>query len=158
MPGTIKIALGATAIEIKAFTTYRPSLVSDGGINYSLAGAAIDGGPGFEAKYLWEIGSILEHEEALLLKAIFAESDRLRRSLAPFSLLIYDTITPVVEAGAVNTRAIVPTTALTPVGAGAVSYYAQYRGGFVAPPKMEPYPTGIWQVDFSIAEHDRVVP
>lgn len=159
MPQTFKLAIGTTlALEIKAFTTYRPSMVGSGAPTYSLSGTAIDGGLSHEAKKFWEIGAILEHDEMLILRAIFAASDQQRRSLTAYSLLIEDTITPIVELGTVNTRAIVPTYTAAPVGLDAISYYAQYRGGFAGVPKFEPYPTGIWQVDFSIAEHGRVLP
>ena len=155
---SLKLAIGTNALEIKAFTTYRPSMVGGGAPTYSLSGTAVDGGVSHDPKMLWEIGAILEYEQMLMLKLLFASSDQLRRSLAPYSLLIFDTITPIVEVGTTNTRAIVPTLTAAPIGVGAISYFAQYYGGFVAPPKIEPYPTGIYQVDFSIAEHDRVLP
>ena len=133
-------------------------MVGGGAPTYSLNGSTVDGGVSHDPKMLWEIGTILEEPDMLMLKLLFASSDQLRRSLAPYSLLIEDTITPIVEMGTTNTRAIVPTFTATPIGVGAISYYAMFRGGFIAPPKIEPYPTGIYQVDFSIAEHDRVTP
>ena len=156
---SVRLALGVNALEIKAFTTYRPSWVGAGnGTTYSLNGSPIADGQSYEPKLFWELGCILETPDMLMLRTLFATSDRLRRSLVDYSLLIHDTITPIVEFGTVNTRAIVPTFAITPVGLNAVSYPAQYRGGFVTPPKIEAYPTGLWQCDFSIAEHDRVLP
>lgn len=156
MPQTFKLSFGTSAIVIKQFTTYRQQIVGGGPPTYSLSGTSIDGGYSYEAKRLWEIGTIMEESEMLMLHGIFAQTDLNRRNLTAYDLSIEDSITPFVEPGTANTRALVPTTVTTPIGTVAISYYAQYKGGFIAPPKIEPYSTLVWQVDFSIAEFDKV--
>ncbi len=157
--GTIRLALETRAIEIKEFTkSPTPKLIGSGETIYALSGTAIDGGVAHEEKYLWEIGTIMTYDQAQALKLLFARYSQLRRGLAAYSLLVYDTISPIAEIAATNTRAIVPTFTTTSDGIGGLSYFAQFRAGFVAPPLIELYATGLYQVDFSLTEHDRVAP
>jgi hypothetical protein len=154
----IRIAIDTNAIEIRRFLEYSRSAAGAGNTTYSLVGTPIDTGLQHEPKMVWEIAAIVSEETKNMLELIYAISDQRRRTLQNYSVVLHDTISPIVEAAPTNTRAIVPTHSAEAVGLGGLSYYAQFYGGFAAKPQIKPYGTGVCEVRFSIVEHEKFTP
>jgi len=126
-------------------------------LEYSVAGTPIIDGPSFEPKYIWQISCLLEDEEAAILRLIYNESDKKRRT-APYGgneILIFDYFDPV-EEKVPRTRAIAPDAVETLVKSGYISYFAQFKGFLLKEPEFTK--TGIYKsANFTLVESSKIL-
>ncbi len=92
----------------------------------------------FEPKFVWTINCYLLPDECKILKAIYAESDYLRRTPPYGGAEIWlDDGNETYEERLPRTRAIIPNTTLITIGDTHISYHARFKTWMVKPPEFE---------------------
>ncbi len=107
-------------------------------VEYSAFGTPVGDGPTYESKHIWAINTLLTHEEANILQAIYVEFDTIRRSSPTLdaSILVTDTNQAFLERTP-RTRGIAPDTLENSVGISIVAYYAQFKAWMTKPPELD---------------------
>lgn len=98
---------------------------------YALNGTPIDDGPLYESKQLWTLQAFVTIEQWRLIKLIWMRSERKRRTLQDYSIVLDDYVTPWIEDVA-QTRAIAPGGTVTALTEGC-SYPARFTARMFEP-------------------------
>jgi hypothetical protein len=163
MRKSLKLSFGIHSIELFNFAegSGEPTFEQIGDTVYGIAGQPIDSGIQYEAHRIYAIDCFLTHSEKQSLMWLFQASERVRvlwNQALNYSITLEDRITPYLEPGAIQTRAVA-TGETVSIAAGGLSYPAQFKVRMSEPEFKRVRANGtIHRAKFNLKETDRVIP
>jgi hypothetical protein len=132
---TLSIASISVILDTFINTDYpRIEARENGGVAYSIAGTPAVSGFVYEPKHIWVISALCSSAQWDALEAIYLESERRRRNLLDYDVLIEDLVTDFKELQP-RTRSLIPDTLEELLYGSYSKYYAQFKAAFTERPK-----------------------
>ena len=161
MTKLIDLSLAGLSVSLRLFSAEDfPRIKADSGgkLTYTASGSTVGFGQIYEPKHLWDIKAYVTHEQAQILKLIWAEHDYLRRSLSPCDITVIDK-TQTFEERYPRTRAIAPGTTETLYPSASspthVLYFCVFAGWMPIAPKFTAAGNNYLVATFTLQETDK---